>query len=350
MDDIQEKGMLRLLKIIVFGVLITSVLSAHVDAKTVYVDTPGLCYEIEKVDGSQAFLRSRKQNCKKAAGKVPVEIDDDINKISIFKDGAFWKEQEVESDLTISHVTDFLKKGQELSVTMQLPESVYKEKGQKKAEELAEFYNSEKFQCTVNDAIKGLKQGVFKDRIEDYYEGLNKDKKKNNEGDNEETYSSLSQSERIYIFISSSVPGNTLKNYAADFDKVSSNNISMILRGFVGGMKHFKPTLDFVTNIIKKDSHCDGADTCETYKVNIQVDPLLFRRYGIKQVPAIVYLPDIKINDSSMSEGLEDNAQVKDYYVVYGDTSLEYALELIYRETKSTSLKGLIATLKKGFY
>ena len=51
-----------------------------------------------------------------------------------------------------------------------------------------------------------------------------------------------------------------------------------------------------------------------------------------------------------MSEGLKDNAHVSDYYVVYGDTSLEYALELISRETKSRSLTGLITALRKGFY
>jgi conjugal transfer pilus assembly protein TrbC len=343
-DGFQEKGMLRLLKVIAFGVLMGIGLVAQADAKTVYVDTPSLCYNVEKVDGSQVFLGSTKEMCKKIAGRIPVTIDDTISKVSIFTDGALWKEQNVKNDLNVSHITDILKKSKELSDTIELPDNAHTKEAQERAEKLAEFYHSEQFQCTVNDRIKGLKQGIFKGSIEDYYKGLKED------SGNKETHSSLSSSERIYIFISSSVAESTLRNYAADLDKLNNSNISMVLQGFVGSMKHFRPTLDFVANVIKKDSHCDLTDQCETYRANIRIDPLLFRRYEIKQVPAIVYVPDMKINDSSLSEGLKDNAHVSDYYIVYGDTSLEYAFELIYRQTKSRSVKGLVAAMRKGFY
>jgi conjugal transfer pilus assembly protein TrbC len=346
-DDFQEKSMLRLLKVIALGVLMCIGLVA--DAKTVYVDTPGLCYHVEKVDGTQIYLTSTKKNCKKLAGKVPVEIDDAINEIILFTDGALWKEQNVSRDVSISHITDILKKGKNLSDTIELPDNAQTKEAQERAEELAEFYHSEQFQCTVNDKIEGLKQGVFKSSIEEYYEGLNKNNG-DDEAGNKKTQSSLSSSERIYIFISSSVAESTLRNYAADLDKLNDSNISMVLRGLVGGMKYFRPTLDFVTNVIKKHQNCNLTYQCETYRANIQIDPLLFRRYGIKQVPAIVYVPDIKINDSSLSEGLKDNAHVSDYYVVYGDTSFEYALELIQRKTKSRSLKELITAMRKGFY
>ncbi len=51
-----------------------------------------------------------------------------------------------------------------------------------------------------------------------------------------------------------------------------------------------------------------------------------------------------------MSEGLDDNTKASDYHTVYGDASLEYVLNLIQKETKSKSLEGVIAALRKGFY
>jgi hypothetical protein len=90
-DDFQEKSMLRLLKVIALGVLMGISFTVHADAKTVYVDTPDLCYDVEKVDGSQIYLTSTKKNCKKLAGKVPVEIDDAINEIILYTDEHYGK-------------------------------------------------------------------------------------------------------------------------------------------------------------------------------------------------------------------------------------------------------------------
>ncbi len=81
-----------------------------------------------------------------------------------------------------------------------------------------------------------------------------------------------------------------------------------------------------------------------------EIDPLLFRRYQIAKVPAVVYATDVNVMDMQMSEGLESNTEVSNYYVLYGDASLEYVLDTIHKETKSESIEGLLAVLKKGFY
>jgi type-F conjugative transfer system pilin assembly protein TrbC len=141
----------------------------------------------------------------------------------------------------------------------------------------------------------------------------------------------LSQSERVYIFVSSSMPMAALRRYASDLDRLADPNIVMVLRGFVGGMKRFKPTGDFIGQVLRKDEACDpGKQQCEAYQAGIQIDPMLFRKYGIKQVPAVVYVPQVQVAD--LGDGAGGQADGGDYCVVYGDASLGYVLGVIGRE------------------
>jgi type-F conjugative transfer system pilin assembly protein TrbC len=162
----------------------------------------------------------------------------------------------------------------------------------------------------------------------------------------------LDADERIYVFISSSVPENTIRGYVSDIDKLQDPNVFLVMRGFIGGMKYFRPTLSFMTGLLKKDKSCslERGEKCEVYQSQFQIDPMLFARYDITSVPAIVYARGLSINDSDMSEGLMDNANISNAYVIYGDTSLEYALERFYRETNSSTILSAIKQLRKGFY
>ncbi len=145
------------------------------------------------------------------------------------------------------------------------------------------------------------------------------------------------EDERIYIFVSSSVPKNTLRNYARVLDDLRQPRISMVMRGFVGGMTKVRPTLEFLRRVLFKDENC-YADKCEVYRAPILIDPLLFRRYGIEDVPAVVYAKGVRVMDSTVSEGVKEGAETGDYKVLYGDTALDGALELINREVRSRLL------------
>jgi type-F conjugative transfer system pilin assembly protein TrbC len=162
----------------------------------------------------------------------------------------------------------------------------------------------------------------------------------------------LDADERIYVFVSSSMPENTLKGYVSDIDKLRDPNIVLVMRGFIGGIKYFRPTLSFMTGLLKKDESCsfERGENCDVYQSQFQIDPMLFARYDITSVPAIVYARGLSINDTEASEGLTDNVQVGDAYVLYGDMSLEYALERFHRETNSDSILSAIKQLRKGFY
>jgi len=159
----------------------------------------------------------------------------------------------------------------------------------------------------------------------------------------------LLSDERIYLFISSSIPIKTLKNYAADIDRLNDPRITMVMRGFINGMQKVKPTMQFVRNILNKDPQCDNLAQCPTYHVTINVDPLLFSRYGIDTVPAILYVNGVSSVDPPKSEGLPANTSIADAYIVDGDVSLEYALDIIEQQSHSSQITEIL-TRMKGFY
>lgn len=154
----------------------------------------------------------------------------------------------------------------------------------------------------------------------------------------------LKEDERIYIFVSSSVPEEILRNYARDLDNLGEPRISIIMRGFVGGMTKVRPTLEFLRGVLFKEENCN-SEKCDAYQGPIRIDPVLFKRYGIEAVPAIVYAKGV--TDLTASEGIKDGGEAVDYYVLYGDSALDGALELIDREVRVSSLKCLLWKLRR---
>ena len=148
----------------------------------------------------------------------------------------------------------------------------------------------------------------------------------------------LSNQERIYLFVSSSMPTETLRAYAADIDRLGDPNVFMVMRGMVGGMRLFKPTREFFMEFTSRRPGCDPMKSgCALYDPNLIVDPLLFRRYGIAEVPAVVYVPSISL-ELVGSEGLPENARVGDYYVRRGDASLAWHIGVLHKKLKMASL------------
>ncbi|MEJ2068527.1 MAG: type-F conjugative transfer system pilin assembly protein TrbC, partial [Deltaproteobacteria bacterium] len=156
---------------------------------------------------------------------------------------------------------------------------------------------------------------------------------------------------RIYLFISSSMPVSTLRNYAADIDRLKDPRITLVLKGFVGGMHYIKPTIEFIEKILVKNPTCDlSGGECSLFHVQVNVDPLLYSRYGIQSVPAILYVRGLHSSDPEESEGIRENASISDAYLVSGDVSLEYALDLIQKKSRSGQIKRILQDLRRGFY
>jgi conjugal transfer pilus assembly protein TrbC len=192
---------------------------------------------------------------------------------------------------------------------------------------LMEKFNAPSYQAVIREEQQRLRESVFKDVLD----------KSMREGHQPLLEEPAAGAERIYLFVSSSVPLATLRNYAAMINHVRDGRITMVLRGFVGGMKKVGPTLEFIGDILKKDPACDlGKTRCDSFQVTIHVDPEIFQRFQIENVPAMAYLP-----------GGDDQDQAE-FLIILGDVSLDFMLERINREAKSGSLRTIIAALRSG--
>ena len=245
----------------------------------------------------------------------------------------------------LNAVSGVIGRAKRLAVRMKntLPANAYKREGEIEARKAFESYESPAFQRKVLLENERLKKEVFGGSMA-YYKvpGPGPGKKAVNGGRER-----LSPNDRIYLFISSSVPEATLRTYIEQIAELKDPNIVVLMRGFIGGMKYMGPTLKFMGKLLEKDPSCELS--CGLYGVDVEVDPLLFRRYGILQVPAIVYVSDIEVLGPG-SEGLKRNAKVDRAYEFYGDAALSYSLKRINEEAKSATLAAVIEEFTHGFY
>lgn len=139
----------------------------------------------------------------------------------------------------------------------------------------------------------------------------------------------LSSQEKLYLFLSSSVPTSTINTYLATIAG-SGSEIVPVMFGFVGGLSQAKVQGKFFGAILQKDSGCrdQPQQRCPRLALTIKIEPLLFQRYGITRVPALVY------------------DRGGDVVIVEGDAGLTGLLARIGEEVKSPGLAGLIKTIQ----
>ena len=92
--------------------------------------------------------------------------------------------------------------------------------------------------------------------------------------------------EKYYLLISSSVPVETLRTYMAQIESLRKKGVEVVpvLRGFVGGMKKIRPTIEFYLRIALKDPLA-SLSRDNLRPVAISVDPDAAR--GVSAVPAL---------------------------------------------------------------
>jgi len=107
----------------------------------------------------------------------------------------------------------------------------------------------------------------------------------------------------VLILMSSSVPLQVWKTYICQVEDLKLK-AKFVLRGFIGGIKSgIKPTLNFIQKLIKGWS-CQGR-TKDVHNVEIDIDPWVFRKYRINQVPAVIANGKISYGDYSLEWHLE---------------------------------------------
>lgn len=318
-------------------------LSFAVDQK-IFIELPGPCYEISKVERNRVYFKSSKTPCGNQVRVMPVSVGDQYKEVVAYVDGSFYKKQTV-ATYSMDNIRTSTDKIEGEGKKIAIPDNRFMQYGKSEAEKTVKTYQSSEFQEKLRketDRVKTQIFGLRSDSIENSAETAQYSKGQGRV---------FSPNERVYIFISSSVPTETLRAYLHDINKVGDPNIIMVMRGFIGGMKYLKPTQRFIASLQKVDPLCDGTkEKCKMMAGNLIVDPLLFRKYNVSQVPAIVYASNVILKDSGQSEGQESNVSVSESFTLSGDVPLSFALNSIYKEAKSDSLKKAQTILDSGFY
>jgi type-F conjugative transfer system pilin assembly protein TrbC len=229
-------------------------------------------------------------------------------------------------DLAESEVSRIMKKARNDAEKMNLPVNQYGEQGLKAAEETASLFHSPEFQERVQCEQQRLEKEVFADYTKPW-----KKKTRQRATKQKGSVGSLAAGEKVYLFISSSIPDETVHAYIAALDKAGGPHLSLVMRGFVGGMARARARKgqSYFGRILKKELDCSRTQTpCDRYQVPIRLKPSLFTKYGITRVPAVIYEHD------------------KNSFLIQGNAGLDYLLERINQEAKSTGLTSLIKKMR----
>lgn len=130
--------------------------------------------------------------------------------------------------------------------------------------------------------------------------------------------------ERLYYFWSFSMPEESLKAAFANGEKVG---LVAVLRGLPEGST--------------RESLLRLKRLLGERKVEVVIDPLLFRLYAITEVPAVVYAEGV-------NPSCEHCGPAPRHWKILGDVSLEAALENLARS--APPVDQYLKKLREGFY
>ncbi|MCT7910364.1 type-F conjugative transfer system pilin assembly protein TrbC [Arcobacter lacus] len=145
---------------------------------------------------------------------------------------------------------------------------------------------------------------------------------------------------RIYIFMSESVPMDVWHTYGKLMYDKKLTNSNMVIRGCIGGnCSKIGPTVSFIIKLKQYDKNNE-------INPNVMIDPLLFKKYNITQVPCIVFAEDAQTKDLTQSEGKDENFNAKNVYKSCGDWNLVWHLKDIQKKANNYELEQIINYLE----
>lgn len=224
------------------------------------------------------------------------------------------------ADQLTESVKRVIEKAEIEAENMKIPVNTISEKGMKAAQEAAKSYESPVFQEKLRCEQKRLREEVFADSAQDIEADL-------------QVTSKLNQGEKLYLFLSSSIPDKTAHNYLEAVETLNEPNFTLLMKGYVPGER-----AQYLIRITRKDRNCvDQLNRkkpvlCDRFEIPIKIKPALFEKFEITKVPALVY----------------ENDQAA--WKITGDASFDYLLERINQEAKSPGLKGMVTVLQRGEY
>lgn len=203
-----------------------------------------------------------------------------------------------------------------LRETMTVPENSHAEEGLEAARKTAEQFQSPAFQEKLRCQMERIQQS-----------GPQQEQAIASQGKG-----TLTAQESVYLFLSSSMPEAVVNRYLIDVSRTGEQRLVPVLFGLPQGLagKHFNA--DYFSRVMQDDPGCRDTpkSPCQRLAVPLKVNPALFARYNIDEVPALVY----------------DNGQGS--WSIHGEAELVYLLKKVGKAANSPALAGISARLRGG--
>ena len=144
--------------------------------------------------------------------------------------------------------------------------------------------------------------------------------------------SQLLATEHLYLFLSSSMTEDAIRRLLAGIARLGDQQVVPVFAGLPHGIDNWPGNTRFFQQVLQAESTCrdTATNTCERLQVPLRINPVLFRQYGVTEVPTLVY----------------DNGSRA--WSVQGEAQLAVLLERIHKASDSPALAGLIASLRGG--
>ncbi|MBN2864372.1 MAG: type-F conjugative transfer system pilin assembly protein TrbC, partial [Thiotrichales bacterium] len=125
---------------------------------------------------------------------------------------------------------------------------------------------------------------------------------------------SMPAKNKIIVFVSFSMPEESIRRYVTQANLLGREKVSLAIIGMdeSNNLQKFSARVSSMT----KDSN-----------VEFNIDPNVFERFGINQVPAIVVYREDPLYEAQCAMRGEAPKEKEDFLSVYGDTTIDYALE-----------------------
>lgn len=222
-----------------------------------------------------------------------------------------WAEEFKEAGEQVEKVVEQARKTAE---TMHLPENFHEQEGQEAARQ----------------SVKKLNEPAFREQLRCQMERIQNDNSKQEQPSATQGKGTLAAHETVYLFLSSSMLEAMTNRYLIDIDRTGEQRITPVLFGLPHGVEGRRLDADYFARVMQADPACRDTpeSPCQRLAVPLRVNPELFTRYNITEVPALVY----------------DNGQ--DSWSIHGEAELVYLLEKIGKAANSPALADISTRLR----
>ena len=204
----------------------------------------------------------------------------------------------------------------QLAEGIQLPANK-NEEANKAAQQAAALFNSPEFQNRLHQLQEKL---PLRDATE----------AEKGAGKEEKIPGALASEEKVYLFLSSSIPEEDVHSLLHTVAHTGDQGIVPVMYGFIGGIDNHQHQGEYFGRVLREDSACtDTPQTqCERFKTNLKINSSLFKQYNVSDTPTVVYDNGVKS------------------WSISGNATLGYLLEQINQDAQSPALQRIVKRLE----